>query len=240
MSGVETELGSATAAILAGGKGTRLRASVSDRPKVLAPVRGRPYLSFLLDQLVAAGVRDVVLLTGYMAERVEQDMGTSYGPARLRYSAEDAPLGTGGAVRLALPLLGPGPLLLLNGDSYCDVDLAALWRAHRERKAQGTLTLTRVEDTSRFGRVELEESGALRRFEEKGGAEGPGWINAGIYVLGPRVLSSIDAAGEVSLEKDTLPAWIGAGLYGFPTQGRFLDIGTPRSYTEAEQFFADA
>ena len=120
-----------TAAILAGGLGTRLRPAVADRPKVLAPVGGRPYLTYLLDQLAGAGVREVVLLTGYAADEVRDALGDRYGRMRLRYSVEPAPLGTAGALRLALPLLAAPAVLLLNGDSYCDADLGAFRRSHR-------------------------------------------------------------------------------------------------------------
>lgn len=233
------DLGSATAAILAGGLGTRLRPSVSDRPKVLARVRGRPYLAYLLDQLTGAGIRHVVLCTGYLGELVEEELGDAYGPARLEYSREEVRLGTGGALRLALERFLSDPVLVLNGDSYCDVDLAALWAAHRERAPAGTLSLVRVPDTARFGRVDLAEDGLLTAFQEKGEASGAGWINAGVYLLGKELLASIPTGRDVSLERDVLPAWIRKGLLGFPVEGRFLDIGTPQSYTRAERFFAD-
>src|SRR5437667_6347363 len=122
-----------TAAILAGGLGTRLRHTVADRPKVLAPVGGRHYLAYLLDQLAGAGISEVVLLTGHRAEQVQSTFGESYAGMGLRYSAEPAPLGTGGAVRRALPLFSAPTILLLNGDSYCDVDLDAFVERHRQR-----------------------------------------------------------------------------------------------------------
>ena len=236
-------LAETTALVLAGGLGTRLRESVSDRPKVLAEVLGRPFLAFLLDQLVDAGVRRIVLCTGYMGELVERAFGSEYRGAELAYSLEASPLGTGGALQLALPLLASDPVLVLNGDSYCDVDLRALKLWQVESGARNVLTLTRVEDTSRFGRVELDDERRLTSFLEKGDAEGPGLINAGVYLLGRELLESIPdatAGGPVSLERDILSAWIARGLHGFPTQGRFLDIGTPRSYTAAERFFEEA
>src|SRR5437879_601155 len=109
-----------TAAILAGGLGTRLRSVIADRPKVLAPVGGRPYLTYLLDQLAKAAVREVVLLTGYGAEQVRDALGATYAGMRLVHAAEPAPLGTAGALRHALPHLRSPAVLLMNGDSYCD------------------------------------------------------------------------------------------------------------------------
>jgi NDP-sugar pyrophosphorylase family protein len=237
-----SDLSSATAVVLAGGFGTRLRAVVQDRPKVLALVSGRPFLSYLLDQLVEAGVRKAVLCTGYMAEQVQSEYGDAFGTLELTYSAESEPLGTGGAVRLARPAIDSDPVLVLNGDSYCHADLAALWARNAERGGDGTLLLARVEDTARYGRVELGENDVLTGFQEKQGSTGSGWINAGVYVLGAKVIDDIPPAGArgaVSLEKDILTRWVERGrLYGYRAPGPFLDIGTPQSYAAAERFFA--
>ena len=121
--------------ILAGGFGTRLRSVVSDRPKVLAEVGGRPFLEYLLDQLVAEDVKSVVLCTGYLGEQVQRRLGTHYRTLALQYSREPQPLGTGGALRLALPMLDTDPVLVMNGDSYCDtrLDAFANWHAGRRR-----------------------------------------------------------------------------------------------------------
>ena len=226
-------------AVLAGGLGTRLRAAVADRPKVLAPVAGRPFLTHLLDRLARAGAREVVLLTAHAAAQVRDALGEEYAGMRLRYSVEPAPLGTAGAVRQALPLLRSDTILLLNGDSYCDVDLAAFRRSH-DGAATG-LTLTRVADASRFGRVRVAADGRVVDFEEKKADGRPGWINAGVYLLPRALLQGLDPARPASLERDLLPAWVAAGrVRGFRAGGRFIDIGTPESYAEAEAFFAGA
>ena len=121
-------LADVSAVILASGLGTRLRSVVADRPKVLAPIGGRPLLAYLFDQLIAAGIREAVLATGYRGEQIEAALGTAYGPLRLRYSPEPSPLGTGGALRLAWSLLAAPSALVMNDDSYCQADLAALPR----------------------------------------------------------------------------------------------------------------
>lgn len=226
-----------TAVIFAGGLGTRLRAAVSDRPKVLAEVLGRPFLAYLLDQVAAAGVRRVVLSTGYLGEQVEAAFGAEYGSLEVAYSKEDSPLGTGGALRHALGMLESDPVLVMNGDSYFDSDLNSLWAAYEEKRAEGAMLLCQVPDVARFGQVVVDDVQALVSFEEKGGKHGPGWINAGQYLLGRRVVESIPEGRAVSLEKEVLPAWIGRGLYGVAGEGKFLDIGTPESYAEAEAFF---
>ena len=227
-----------SATILAGGLGTRLRSVVSDRPKVLAPVAGKPCLAHLLDQLARAGIRETTLLLGHAADQVQAAFGTEFDGMKLAYSVEAEPLGTGGALRLALPHLQHKTVLLLNGDSYCDVDLDALLAFHRAHSGFATLTLAEVSDGSRYGRVHLNEHRRIERFEEKGGASGPGWINAGVYLFARVALSEIEPGRAVSLEREVLPNWVSRGeVFGFPARGRFIDIGTPESYAEAEAFF---
>ncbi len=228
-----------TAVILAGGLGTRLRPVIGDRPKVLAPVSGRPFLAYLLDQLATAGMRKVVLCTGHLGEQIRATFGDSYGGLELRYSHENKPLDTAGALRLALPLLDTDPVLVMNGDSYCQVSLDAFLRWHDERQALASLLLTYVDDTGRYGRVVVDEEGAVRSFEEKSSSGNPGFINAGIYLLSQEVLKSIPAHRAVSLEHEVFPSWIGRGLYGYTGGGVFLDIGTPESYAAAQRFFDD-
>jgi NDP-sugar pyrophosphorylase family protein len=226
-----------SAAILAGGLGTRLRSVTGDRPKVLAPVRGRPFLSRLLDQLADAGLPRATLLTGYAADAVQAAFGDSYRGLRLSYSREPEPLGTGGALRLALPLLNESSILLLNGDSYCDVDIAALVARHRATGAVATLSLAEVPDESRYGRVERDASDRITRFVEKGGLAEAAWINAGVYVLERSMIEAIPAGRAVSLEREVLPEQVNRGrVFGFPA-GRFIDIGTPESFAAAEAFF---
>jgi D-glycero-alpha-D-manno-heptose 1-phosphate guanylyltransferase len=234
------DLSNMTALILAGGLGLRLRSAVGDRPKVLAQVHGRPFLACLLERLAAAAVREVVLCTGYQGDLVKAAFGDSFAGLHLHYSQESSPLGTAGALRQALPLAKSDPLLVMNGDSYCDTSLVALRTCHDARAAEGTLAVVQVPDTSRYGRVHIAPDGQVLRFDEKGGAGEPGWINAGIYVLSQRLVQAISPSGPASLERDVFPAWIGRGLYGQAGQGRFLDIGTPESYAAAEACLAGA
>lgn len=227
-----------TAIILAGGRGTRLSGVVADRPKVLADVGGRPFLTYLLDQLEKAGIRRAVISTGYRAEMVRQTLGESHGSIELHYRAEPQPLGTGGGIRLAAEAATSDPVLVMNGDSYVDVDLRSLLRFHHDRGGEGSLVLTQVGDVSRFGAVQVGEGDQIERFIEKNAAGGAGWINAGVYVLGRRLIDSIPSGAFVSLEKELFPKWLPMGLFGFRTSGRFIDIGTPKSYAAAAAFFS--
>ena len=228
-----------TALILAGGLGMRLRSVIADRPKVLATIHGRPFLTYLLDQLAEAGINTTVLCTGYMGELVQTTIGHSYRGMSVRYSQEASPLGTGGALRCAMPYLASDPVFVMNGDSYCKADLRKFAAWHAGHQAEATLLLTEVLDTSRYGRVEVDELGHIQSFHEKGDQQGPDWINAGVYLLSRRILLSIPEGQAVSLERDIFPVWIGHGLYGYQTESEFLDIGTPESYAEAERFFEE-
>lgn len=238
MPGPVAPLTDVTAAILAGGLGTRLGPMAGDRPKVLAPVGGRPFLARLLDQLADAGVRRAVLCTGHRGDEVAAACGTEHRGIRLACAREPAPRGTAGAIRAALPLLVGDPILVLNGDSFCRLDFAALRSVHESYGAAGTLALVPAEDTARYGRVRTGPGGVVEALEEKLPAAGPGWINAGVYLLGRRLIESIPPDRPVSLEREILPAWIGRGLHGCPGDWPFIDIGTPASYAAAEAFFA--
>lgn len=225
-------------AILSGGLGTRLRSVVADRPKVLALIHGRPFLSYLLDRLCAFHPAEIVLCVGYLGEQLRETFGDSHCGARLIYSQEPSPLGTAGALRFALPLLKCENVLALNGDTYCDVDLNAMYNWHNEHRANATLALVHLPDTSRYGCVMTDEKDCVVRFDEKKEKSGAGWINGGVYLLKRRFIESIPAGQTVSIERETFPNWIGRGLYGWQSAGRFIDIGTPESYSSAESFFA--
>jgi NDP-sugar pyrophosphorylase family protein len=228
----------ATALVLCGGLGTRLRPVTGEQPKVLAEVAGRPFLHYTLTYLRSQGLRDIVLCTGYAAEAVAgycQD-GSRWG-VRLRYSPEPEALGTGGAIKHALPLLATERCFVLNGDSLAQADLGGLQRFHTEKSAQISMVLARVSDKTRYGAALLADDGAVTGFSEKGQA-GSGLINAGIYLLNREVLDTIPANCNVSLERDVFPRYAGRGLYGLVAADSFIDIGTPESFAQAQTVFA--
>jgi len=227
-----------TAVILAGGLGTRLRSIVADRPKVLAEVHGKYFLAFLFDCLIKSGFRLAVLCTGYLGEQIQAAFGDRYGPLRLAYSQESSPLGTAGALRLALPFFRSDFVLVMNGDSVCLSDFIAFGEWHQEQNAEASLLLTKVPDVRRFGQVLVDEKGQVLCFEEKNNKAGPGWINSGVYIIDRKLIKKIPEGVPVSLEKEIFPSWIGKQFYGFQSNGRFIDIGTPESYSEADHFFS--
>jgi D-glycero-alpha-D-manno-heptose 1-phosphate guanylyltransferase len=228
------------AIILAGGYGTRLR-SVVPGPKVLAPVCGRPFVSFILDQLCNAGLRRVIVSTGYMADTVSNVIGSRYLGLQIVYSREDAALGTGGGARLAAERATSDNVLVLNGDSFCRVDMPALLVQQGRNPGSVLLAVTHVGDASRYGAVELGEGDRVARFSEKSRIASSGWINAGLYVIPRSLLLSMPQAVSFSMERDAIPKWVESGdrVYGFRCPGPFIDIGTPESLRAATGFFSD-
>ena len=231
------DLSNVTAVVLAGGFGTRLRSVVADRPKVMAQVNGRPFLTYILDQLAATECRSVVLCTGYLGEQIRSAFGGKYQSLRLRYSWEPEPLGTGGALKLALSQIASDPVLVLNGDSFYGIDLMEYGRWHGDHDAVASIALTRMRHSERYGRVKMDAAARVVNFCEKEQASGPGWINAGIYMLGRKLLETIPDGKNVSLERELFPDWTRCGVYGYYNPGCFLDIGTPEDFGSAEEFF---
>jgi NDP-sugar pyrophosphorylase family protein len=225
-------------AILVGGLGTRLRSVLQDRPKPLAPVNDRPFVAYLLDQLAEANLDHVVLCTGYGAEQVRSALGDHYRSLEIEYSQEPAALGTAGALQFAVPHFRSDTVLVLNGDSHCDVNLNAFVDWHRQRQANASIVLTEVDDAGRFGSVETNPAGTIVKFGEKLTTQASGWVNAGIYLIARQLIEEIPQARAVSLERDVFPTWIGRGFCGYRHDGVFLDIGTPESYAQAAQLFA--
>jgi NDP-sugar pyrophosphorylase family protein len=229
------------ALILAGGLGTRLRSVLPDRPKVLAPIAGRPFLDILIAQLVARGVRRIVLLLGNLADQVVTHVETQRAswPADLEidFSVETEPLGTGGALKLAERFC-KDRFLLINGDTYFDFDREALFRIHGSARALLTVAAARVEDAGRYGRLETSADGFVEHFREKESPAKPGIINAGIYLMEPAVLAHIPADRAVSIEQEVFPAMLAGGqkLAVSAQSGSFFDIGTPSSYQSFIEF----
>ena len=192
----------------------------------------------MLDQLDYNQFRDVTLCCGYMGKNIQDEYGESYQGLNLKYSWEDAPLGTGGALRNAFGWIDAPEVMVMNGDSFIRADLQVFYRWHKSVLAEVSLLLANVPDTSRYGRVSTKDCQIIK-FEEKNGPAASGQINAGVYLLKKELLLDIPVGSVISLEKDMLPIWAQQGrLFGYPGGGQFIDVGIPESYRDAERFFS--
>jgi len=227
-----------TAIVLAGGMGTRLKSVVSDVPKPLAPINGRPFLEYLLDQLAAQGITEVIFAVGYKGKLVEEAFGEEHDCLSLHYSYEPEALGTGGAVQLALGQHNADePVWVINGDTFFACDLATLAKAHHDARPDVTLALHHVDPADRYGVVELSNEGLIDRFREKK-AGTAGFINAGVYLLEPAALLRFDLGENFSLERDFFAAHLeDLRMLGVVSTGFFIDIGIPEDYARAQEVF---
>jgi D-glycero-alpha-D-manno-heptose 1-phosphate guanylyltransferase len=221
------------AIILAGGFGTRLRSVVNDVPKPLAPIRGRPFLAFLLDRLAAQGFRRVVLATGYMGEKINQALGDRWQGMALAYSREDQPLGTGGAIAQSLDCIEGNACFVLNGDTHLDLDYRAFDRCMEATGAALGMALARVADVARYGAVQVEDQ-QVTGFAEKG-QSGPGYINAGVYRMTRELVAAFPGEANFSFEARVLEPLVQCGsVAAYTRTSAFIDIGVPEDYARAQ------
>jgi mannose-1-phosphate guanylyltransferase len=223
------------AVILVGGEGTRLRPLTSTVPKPVVPLVDRPFISFMLDWLVRHGIDDVIMSCGFLASGVRNVLGDGAGLGiRLRFVEEPDPRGTAGALKFAEPMLDER-FLMLNGDVLTDLDLSAQIAQHEQTGAKATLALVPVADPSAYGLVHLQEDRSVRDFVEKPSPDAidTNLISAGAYVLERDVLELVPPDRSVSIEREVWPRLIGNGLYGFPAESYWLDIGSPERYLQA-------
>lgn len=224
------------AIVLAGGFGTRLRALVPDTPKPMAPVAGKPFLEILLQALAQKGFTRVVLSLGFLAHKVTEHFGARFAGMDLHYVIEDQPLGTGGAVRLALASCSQDHVFVFNGDTFLDLEAPAVEAAWQTEK-RPIVVAWQAPDTSRYGRL-LTDVDRVSGFAEKG-ASGPGLINAGCYVFAHNQLDSFALHHNFSLEADYLAHAVQTTTFKtFVTQGLFIDIGVPEDYRMAQTILA--
>lgn len=252
------------AILLCGGMGTRLRSVVSDRPKPMADICGKPFLQYLLEMLRDKGITEVIFALGYKGEMIEEYFhdGSAFG-LKIAYSYEEEPLGTGGAIRNALPKILEEEVLVLNADTYFPMDYQGLLRFHQENDGDFSLATRAVPDISRYGAVRRDPAGRILAWNEKLGDGGQqpgegskqpiegnaqqaassspkslsGEINGGIYVMKKSLIAEIPE-GKHSLEQDCIPKWLSEGkrIFGLPFHGYFMDIGIPEDY---QQFITD-
>lgn len=219
--------------ILAGGLGTRLRERVTDAPKPMAPIAGRPFLTYLLERLPKAYISKITLSVGYKWEQVHEYFGDEFNEIPLSYAIESEPLGTGGAIVRALKGNDDAPAMILNGDSLLNLDFTAMLRWYLENPVPLAMVVRPVSDVSRYGSLSIDR-GLVTTFHEKG-KSGQGIINAGIYCLQPRVLADYRDGDKFSMENDFLqPRCHSMKIQTWVSNDYFIDIGIPDDYDKAQ------
>lgn len=222
------------AAILAGGLGTRLRGIVYDRPKPMAPIAGMPFLEHLMRLLMEQGITEIVLCISHMANQIKSYFGNgSRWGFDITYSEEEIPLGTAGAIKKAERYID-NTFIVLNGDSYSNLDLHQFINFHRSKKSNFTLALTKVTDSSHYGNVILKEDKIIDFLEKA--SSGEGYVSSGFYILEPKIFDYIEKDKNISLERDILPNLAKEDLlWGYAYDGYFIDIGRPETYSKFKE-----
>lgn len=217
------------AIILAGGFGTRLKGVVSDLPKPMAPIRGVPFLSYILNQLDNNGFTKVILAVGYMGDKIQEFYGLKYKNIDIAYSYEDSPLGTGGCVVKSLDLVDDKYVFIINGDTYFDIDFTKLTQPKNVK-----IVCKYINNVSRYGKVIFDKNHIVTAFMEKG-TNVPGYINGGIYYIYKNVFKSFIVKDKFSLEKDFFEKFIKQlNIEVYISEGYFIDIGIPEDYKRAQ------
>ena len=222
--------------ILCGGQGRRLHKVISDRPKPMAEINGRPFLDILISYVSSFGLKRFILCTGYMVDYIDQYFSSKNDSIEFVFSKEETPLGTGGAVKNAERFIKTSPFFVMNGDSFCSVDLIRFLNFHKSKDALLSMVVTKAKSSGDFGSLVLDNSEKIVRFKEKVRKD-RALINAGIYLFEKDVLFSIPRDVAYSLEHDFFPKLAGQKFYGYTTTARLIDIGTPERYEEAKRFF---
>jgi D-glycero-alpha-D-manno-heptose 1-phosphate guanylyltransferase len=225
-----------TAIILAGGFGTRLQGVVSDLPKPMAPVANQPFLKYILDDLSQQGFKKVVLAVGYKYEAIQEYFGNQYKNLELVYSIEKEPLGTGGAVLLAVDTANVDSAFIINGDTFLKLNYQEMETFAQSKDSDLCIALKPMSDFDRYGSV-LTQNEQIVEFKEKQAVK-EGLINAGIYWFKKSIFSDFKSGDVFSFEKDIMEKSIGkVQLTGFVNDKYFIDIGIPEDYKKANKDF---
>lgn len=230
-----------TAIILAGGMGTRLKTIISDLPKPMAPIMNVPFLTYQLNYLKHFGIKKVIFSVGYLSEKIIAHYNQSFENISIEYSIEKNPLGTGGGIRMAMSNLNEDLVLILNGDSFFDLDLEQFYNLHLEQKSEFSLALRYVNNSERYGNIEFNSSNQITSFIEKNQLNQSGYINAGVYILSKKLyLQNTKPNINFSIEKDFFEKQLNQLIIkGFEFKNYFIDIGIPEDYLKAQDDFKE-
>ena len=225
------------AIILAGGLGTRLRSAVPDLPKCMAPVAGRPFLHYVIEYYKKQGITKFIFCLGYKHELIEDYLSQSFSDVQYTVTIEEDPLGTGGAIYQGALKAVSSDVIVLNGDTFFEVDVAGLSFFHKSKKADCTVCLKEMKNSDRYGVVEINDEGRITSFKQKNFYERAS-INGGVYALNTRSFLAEKLPEKFSFEKDYFEKYFREKkIYGFKQDGYFIDIGIPADYNKAQEDF---
>ncbi len=226
------------AVFLAGGMGTRLRQVVSDVPKPMADINGKPFLHYLIRFYAGQDISHIVLSVGYLYEKIQNYFGNRYEGVRISYAVENYPLGTGGAIVKALNNTETDEVFVVNADTMFNVNLEKVSQFHQAKNADITLVVRKVDDTGRYGSILLDSDMKITGFTEKNQSAGSGFINGGVYLLNRAFINRFGFPEKFSIEKDFFEKQYGSGaFYATVCNDYFIDIGIPEDYARAKKQF---
>lgn len=225
--------------ILCGGFGTRLQSVVSDRPKPMVEIHGRPFVSLLVEHFLRHGARRFIFSTGHFGEMVEDWFLRHRGDYEALFVRDPVPLGTGGALAHAMPLVHSNPFFVLNGDSFCEIDPERLWQFHTRKRSSATMAVTHDESREDTGAVALGEGDRMLLMVEKPRRRTTTYHNAGVYLFDRTVSALFPDAPAWSLERELLPRLVTQPCYGFVTASPLYDIGTPERLAHFRETWKD-
>ena len=226
------------AIVLAGGMGTRLRKVVSDIPKPMANINGKPFLEYLINYLAKNDITHVILSVGYKAELIKNYFGSKFNSVRISYATEETPLGTGGGILLAMQQVKSENIFIINGDTLFNLKLQDLARLHLQKKAALTVALRRMKDGSRYGSVIIGDNNKIEAFKEKKEGAKNVLINGGIYIINKQAFLNTQFPEKFSFEKDFLEKYYSVdNFFGLEFDDYFIDIGLPSTYEKAQKDF---
>lgn len=230
-----------TAIILAGGLGTRLRKVAPRVPKPMAPINNRPFLEYQMDYWINQGITQFILSVGYLKDVIIKHFGNSYKGISIEYVEESSPLGTGGALLLAAKNLHE-TFIVLNGDTFIEVNIESFYTFHLDRNSNWTFALFRTDEVNRYMFMDIDQKGEIKSLKSKNNILS-GLANGGVYLVEPKALSFFDynIGEKVSLENELLQSYIAKDipLYGQECKGKFIDIGIPEDYYRAVSILYD-
>jgi D-glycero-alpha-D-manno-heptose 1-phosphate guanylyltransferase len=228
------------AIILAGGLGTRLKEVINDLPKPMANVNNKPFLEYLFRYLSNFGITNIVLSVGYKYEIIKDYFGEEFLGIKVKYAIEKEPLGTGGAIALSMKMTKTNDVLIINGDTFFDVDINLLFSFYKKLNSELAIALRSVEDISRYGAVVINKYGIITNFLEKNQSIGTGLINGGMYVLNKEHFIKKSFERKFSFEKEYLEkSFKSEKIAGMIFNNYFIDIGIPTDYYRAQNEFKE-